>query len=609
MRKIELLAPAKNYDAAVAAVDHGADAIYIGGAKFGARVAAANSVEDIARAVSYAHKYGVRVYATLNTLIYESELEEAERRAREIVATGVDALIIQDMAYARMDLGVELHASTQMCNMTGEGVQFLEELGFSRVVLERNLSLHDIERIRRVTSVELEAFIHGAICVGYSGRCLLSRSMSSRSGNRGECSQPCRLNYDLTDRAGRKIMESKHLLSVKDLNLTSRIGELIDSGVNSLKIEGRLKELSYTKNIVAHYRRVVDEVIASRKGLVRSSSGRSIVEFEPNPAKSFSRGETLYLFDGKAQNVASLETPKALGEYVGEVSARRKDSFKVSSKRELSTGDGLCYLSKDGGLVGSNINRVEKDHDGSLWITLNRATGLDVGTKLHRNYDRIFESMVERSRSRRVIEVKAIVESTPQKFELSYIDEDGCNATAALRRNFEPAKNGEKMEQMILAQVNKSGDTIFEVKGVDTSAWWGEFITSAELATLRRETFDRLLIAREERAERMPHQIFKENPEARYPQIELGADVGVTNSLAESLYRDHGVKQIAPALELARSLTGEQVMESSYCIRGQIGECLRRGTKLRGDLFLERGNQRYRLKFDCTKCRMSLIKE
>ncbi len=608
MREIELLAPAKNYDAACAAVDHGADAIYIGGAKFGARVAAGNSVEDIARAVEYAHKYGVRLYATLNTLIFESELEEAQKSAREIVAAGVDALIVQDMAYARMDLGVELHASTQMCNMTGEGVKFLEELGFSRVVLERNLSLHEIERIRRVTNVELEAFIHGAICVGYSGRCFLSKSMSPRSGNRGECSQPCRLNYDLIDRAGKKVMESKHLLSVKDLNLTSRIGEMIDAGVNSLKIEGRLKELSYTKNIVAHYRRVVDDVIASREGLVRSSSGRSKIEFEPNPAKSFSRGETLYLFDGKAQNAASLETPKALGEYIGEVSARRKDSFKVQSRRELATGDGVCYLSKDG-LMGSNINRVERANDGDLWITLNRATGLDVGTKLHRNFDRLFESAVDNSRTRRTIEVGVKVESSPEKVVVTYRDVDGNSADAEIVESFEVAKNAEKMEQVIATQLSKCGDTIFEVTDVDSSKWGGEFIASSQLATLRRQALERLEIARQEVAKGRERKIFVENPKARYPEVGIGGEVGVTNSLAEALYREHGVREIAAPLERVRSLVGEQVMESSYCIRGQIGECLRRGTKLRGDLYLERGNHRYLLKFDCTKCRMSLIKE
>ncbi len=608
MREIELLAPAKNYDAACAAVDHGADAVYIGGAKFGARVAAGNSTKDIARAVEYAHKYGVKLYATLNTLLFESELEEAERAARDLVAVGVDALIVQDLAYARMNLGAELHASTQMCNMTGEGVRFLEELGFSRVVLERNLSLHDIERIRRVTNVELEAFVHGAICVGYSGRCLLSKSMSNRSGNRGECSQPCRLNYDLVDRAGKKIMESKHLLSVKDLNLTTRIGEMIDSGVNSLKIEGRLKELSYTKNIVAHYRRVVDEVIADREGLKRSSSGLSKIEFEPNPAKSFSRGETLYLFDGKAQNVASLDTPKALGEYIGEVNARRAESFKVKSRRALSTGDGICYLTKDG-LMGSNINRVEVAKDGDLWITLNRASGLEVGTKLHRNFDRLFESAVESSRTRRSIEVKARVDSTPQKVVVTYEDIDGNCASAEISENFEAANNAEKMAQVITTQLSKCGDTIFEVASVDTSEWGGEFIASSQLATLRRSALERLELARVESFTKREKRVFVENRDAKYPEYEIGADVGVTNSLAEALYRDHGVREIAQPLERARSLVDEVVMESSYCIRGQIGECLRRGTKLRGELFLERGNHRYRLKFDCTKCRMSLIKE
>ncbi|MFR9514105.1 MAG: peptidase U32 family protein, partial [Rikenellaceae bacterium] len=259
MRKIELLAPAKSRESAIAAIDYGADAIYIGAAKFGARRAAGNSIDDIAAVVEYAHAYGVSVHCTLNTLLFESELKEAEATAREIVSTGVDALIVQDMAYARMGLGVDLHASTQMCNMTPEGVLFLEQCGFSRVVLERALSLRQIEAIRKATSVELEAFVHGAICVGHSGRCYLSRSLSERSGNRGECSQPCRLTYDLRDESGRKLLENKHLLSVKDLNLSSQIGAMLDAGICSFKVEGRLKDIGYTKNIVAHYRAALDE--------------------------------------------------------------------------------------------------------------------------------------------------------------------------------------------------------------------------------------------------------------------------------------------------------------------------------------------------------------
>lgn len=290
MNFVELLAPARDLQSAVAAVDYGADAVYIGGAKFGARHAAGNSAEQIARVAEYAHRYGVRVHATLNTLIYDDELETAERQARELIAAGVDALIVQDMALRRMDLPVELHASTQVCNMTPEQARFLGECGFARVILERALSLDEIRAICAATNAEVECFVHGAICVGYSGRCFLSRSMSERSGNRGACSQPCRLTYDLTDGSGRTYLAGKHLLSVRDLNLSAHVGELLDAGVRSLKIEGRLKDINYIRNTVAYYRRAVDDALAVRPHLRRASAGESVADFTPDTVKSFTRG-------------------------------------------------------------------------------------------------------------------------------------------------------------------------------------------------------------------------------------------------------------------------------------------------------------------------------
>ena len=309
LKSVELLAPAKDLQSAVAAVDYGADAVYIGGAKFGARYAAGNSAGEIARVVEYAHRYGVRVHATLNTLIYDDELEAAGRQARELIAAGVDALIVQDMALRRMNLPVELHASTQMCNMTPAQARFLGECGFARVILERALSLGEIRDICAATAAEVECFVHGAICVGYSGRCFLSRSVSDRSGNRGACSQPCRLTYDLTDGRGRTYIAGKHLLSVRDLNLSAHIGELLDAGVTSFKIEGRLKDVGYIKNIVAYYRREVDAALAVRPHLRRASAGESIPDFTPDTAKSFTRGESEYFFAGKRPGVASFDTP------------------------------------------------------------------------------------------------------------------------------------------------------------------------------------------------------------------------------------------------------------------------------------------------------------
>ena len=406
-RKIELLAPARDFAAAVAAVDYGADAVYMGGARFGARQAAGNATEQIARAVEYAHRYGVRIHATLNTLLWDDELGEAERQARELIAAGVDALIVQDMALRRMNLPVELHASTQMCNRTPEGARFLSEAGFARVILERNLTLDEIRAICRATTAEVECFVHGAICVGYSGRCFLSRSMSARSGNRGACSQPCRLTYDLTDGRGRTYLQGRHLLSVRDLNLSEHLGELIDAGVSSFKIEGRLKDLTYIRNVVAYYRRAVDEALAARPQLQRASVGESRPDFDPDPSKSFTRGESEYFCAGKCAGVASFDTPKAVGERIGRVVRVERNAFRLESPEgvRLAPGDGICFRS-EAGFVGTNVNAVE-----GARIVPNRMEGIRPGAEVYRNYDRLFTLRVERSRTRRVIPATARVET------------------------------------------------------------------------------------------------------------------------------------------------------------------------------------------------------
>ena len=412
VKTVELLAPAKDYASAVAAVDYGADAVYIGGAKFGARQAAGNSAEEIARVVEYACRYGVRVHAALNTLVWDDELEEAERQARELIAAGVDALIVQDMALRRMSLPVELHASTQVCNSTPEGARFLGEAGFARVILERNLSLDEIRAICSATAAEVECFVHGAICVGFSGRCFLSRSMSGRSGNRGACSQPCRLAWDLTDGRGRTYIAGKHLLSVRDMNLSHRIGDLLDAGVTSFKIEGRLKDTNYIKNVVAYYRRAVDEALAVRPGFVRSSAGESVPDFTPDPSKSFTRGESEYFFAGKRPGVASFDTPKAVGEYVGRVAKVFGNGFTLLGEADLAPGDGICFITPHG-VTGTNVNAAEGRR-----IVPNRMEGIVAGAEVYRNSDRLFNLRLERSRTRRVIPATAVAEVSAEGFDL-----------------------------------------------------------------------------------------------------------------------------------------------------------------------------------------------
>ncbi len=597
-RYIELLSPARNYDAAIAAIDCGADALYIGAESFGARRGATNTTDDIARVVDYAHLFGVKVFVTLNTILYERELKEAEALARRLIDVGVDALIVQDMAYREMNLPVELHASTQVCNMTPDGAKFLQESGFSRVILERALSLEEIKAIRAATEVDLECFIHGAICVGHSGRCYLSRSQSSRSGNRGECSQPCRLTYDLVTERGEKLISGKHLLSVKDFDLSERIGDLIDAGVVSFKIEGRLKDDNYIKNVVSYYRRKIDEAIASRPECQRASVGRSEIEFEPDPKKSFTRDGGEYMFAGKRAGVASFLTPKAVGEYVGCVATTSKRDFRLVGKVALNAGDGICVITPEG-IVGTNVNRVEGNT-----IEPNRMEGIKAGMEVYRNYDHRFTQAVERSRTRRAVEAKCNLMLSAEGISVTYTDEEGLSVSVERSMALDGSKSVDKMRAVAEEQMAKSGDSIFRVVSVDVvGAEW--FATAKMLAEVRREALSMLAAKRMTRT--MEHDIRTDSGEARFPVQRLGAEYNVVNSLSRRFYLKHGVEHIIDGLDLWTTTLGERVMESSYCIRREIGECLKKGTKLRERLYIEHGRHRYRLDFDCAKCRMSLI--
>lgn len=597
MKKIELLAPAKDLASAIDAIDCGADAVYIGGTKFGARYAATNSVEDIARAAEYAHTFGAKLYVTLNTLLFDDEIDEAQSLARSLVEAGADALIVQDMAYCRMGLPVELHASTQTNCVTPERVAFFDQAGFARAILERSLSIDEIRAIRSKTEIELEAFIHGAICVSHSGRCFLSRSMSQRSGNRGECSQPCRLAYDLTDAAGNTIIKGKHLLSVRDLDLSAHIGEMIDAGITSFKIEGRLKDRTYLRNTVSHYRRLLDAEIARRDDCRRSSCGRSIAEFAPDPSKSFTRGASDYFFGGKRADVASFDTPKAMGERIGRVIKTAVNTFTLDCDNDLATGDGICFI-VDGELVGTNVNAA----DGRC-ITPNRIDGIVRGTEIYRNYNRLFSLAVERSRIRRTIAADIELRFLDDGIEATATDELGITAGTRIDCETAEAKNSAKMEDVARTQMSKSGDTPFEIRRIEIIGGI-RFAPSSAIAALRRELLDRL---RTERlAKHKNGDTFRENAAAVYLEKSLTAQDNVTNRLAREFYISHGVENIADGLDCRTTTAGERVIVSDYCIRREIGECLRERHTLDGKLYLERGRKRYELNFDCANCRMSL---
>ncbi len=603
IRKIELLAPARDLQAGRAAIDAGADAVYIGGPSFGARAGAGNSLEDIGELARYAHSFGARVYVALNTLVFDDELAAAEKTARGLIAAGVDALITQDMAFMRMGLtGVELHASTQMCNCTPDKVEFLRECGFSRVILERGLTLKEIRVIGEVPGIELECFVHGAVCVGFSGQCYMSRSMGQRSGNRGDCSQPCRLTYDLIDGDGNTVITGKHLLSVLDLNLSNRVPQLLDAGVTSFKIEGRLKDANYVRNIVSHYRREIDKALEGRPGMARSSSGSSECDFTPDPVRSFSRGFTTWMLDGKAKGQASFSTPKAVGEYIGKVKSASRDSFVVSGDIRLNPGDGICFLS-DGELVGTNVNKTEGQ---TVWP--NKTDGIKPGVEICRNYDHAFNARLEKSRTRRLIGITVDTSITSESLSLTLTDVDGNTVTVNEQLEAEPAKDAAKMETAIGSQFSKFGDSIFSAEAVNITANGAmPFVPISHLNEIRRRAAEALLA---ERLRNYPKPVMgTENKAFPHPGSALGGEANVTNRLAAQFYRDHGVEEIAGPFELMNTLSGRRVMTSAYCLRRELGECLKDEPKLQGPLALKRGAITWLLEFDCTACRMNVIKQ
>lgn len=595
MKRLELIAPARDFASAKAAIDCGADAVYIGARRFGARQAAANSTTDVAEVCRYAHLFGVKIYATLNTLIFDDELTEAETVARELINAGVDALIVQDMAFLRMGLDVELHASTQTVNDTPEKVRFLQECGFAKVVLERGLTLEQIKNIREQTSVELEAFVHGAICVGHSGDCYLSRSMGPRSGNRGACAQPCRLTYDLENEKGTKILKNAHLLSLRDLNVSARIPEFIDAGVTSFKIEGRLKETDYIINTVAHYRHILDREIA-RRGLQRASAGRSTVSFTPDPERSFTRGFTEYYAAGKTRGAASFDTPKATGRYIGRVARIAHDHFEIAARETLTAGDGICFAGGAGQLSGTNVNRVEGSQ---VWP--NNMAGLTVGTDIYRNFDKRFADTLAAAKIRREIPVEIDVRLTSKGIFAEASDTRGTKAAAELRGDFPAAQKPEQAIDTIKTQLAKTGDTCFAVQNIRVEGRDIPFLPASQLNALRRQLLENLTTALLADYRRPVADV--ENRE--YPYLP-DPPRDVTNRLAAEFYKDHGVADIPAPAELSADFAGQRVMTTPYCIRREIGQCLKEKPTLRSELYLTREGYRYRLCFDCEKCMMNL---
>jgi len=604
-KKIELLAPAKNLDTGIEAINHGADAVYIGAPQFSARASAGNSLEAIGQLTGYAHAYWAKVYVALNTIIYDSEFPVVEKYISELYSMGVDALIIQDMGILNLPLPpVPLHASTQCNNRTVEKIRFFEEAGFSRAVLARELSLSGIKAIAQQTNLQLEAFVHGALCVSYSGQCYISQALAGRSANRGECAQFCRLPYTLQDASGKIITRNKHLLSLKDLNLSEQLEDLLDAGVTSLKIEGRLKEISYVKNITAYYRKRLDEIFLKRPEYIRASSGNSVPFFVPDPAKSFNRGFTTYFLNGRNHEIASPETPKSLGEPVGNVKDLNRNYFTISGQKTIHNGDGLCFIDSKKELQGFRVNRVES---GKIFPA--EMPAINLGTTLYRNYDHEFEKTLSKKSAERKIEIEFELAENAFGFSLTATDEDFCRVTVNLPFAKEPAQKDQQANYR--EQLSKLGATSFELRQLTVSLSGNWFIPSSLLSELKRRVIERLLSARKinyRQAKRIIPAVFPV-----YPKTHLTYLDNVANKNAEAFYLRCGVQQIEPAFE-KRMQEDVSLMFTKHCILYEYGYCRRRdgarpvSTMTATDLYLVSGNNRLQLEFDCANCEMRIKK-
>ena len=634
LRKIELLAPAKNLECGIAAVDHGADAVYIGAAQFGARQTAGNSTDDIAELTRYAHQFGAAVYVTVNTIVYEKELAALEHLLKQLVEMGVDAILVQDMAVLEIykKLKAEyvargyrmpaLHASTQTDNRSADKVKWLKENGFERVVLARELSLEEITDIHKAhPDVELEAFVHGALCVSYSGACYASQYFFNRSANRGECAQFCRMAFDLKDSDGETLIEDSYLLSLKDMCQLDRLGDLLEAGVCSLKIEGRLKDVNYVKNVVATYSEALNAYIAKHTGkYCRSSYGRCTYTFTPALEKTFNRGFTHYFFNGRQKDISSFNTPKAMGEYVGYVKEIRRGSFNVAGTAMFANGDGLCFFNRQKKLEGFRVNRVENNRLYPLTMPKN----LEPGMALYRNNDIEFERAMQGKTATRKLQVRFVVDVVNGKLTFTATDECGRSANVVLKET--PEKAQKSQYDNIVKQLEKLGNTVWTANEISINNSADEFfIPSSRLAAVRRELLEAL-----EDTPVSNHTDKQAVGETATNSINANNTVyadtiniaNVANTTAQNYYAAHGVKNAPTAFELnsdykAGSTTAPSavppLMTCRYCLRYALGYCVKNGGKRptwHEPLHLEAKNGiRVRLAFNCAKCQMEVYAE
>ncbi|MBE6335429.1 MAG: U32 family peptidase [Lentimicrobiaceae bacterium] len=638
MKKIELLSPAKNLEVGIAAINHGADAVYIGGPSFGAREKVGNSIEDIETLCRHAALFDAKVYVTMNTLLFDSELEEARKIAYDCWNAGVDALIVQDMALLNMDMQpIALHASTQCHNIDAEKVKFLEDVGFSQVVLARELSIEQIKEIRSRTTVPLEYFVHGALCVSYSGQCYLSHVIGGRSANRGACAQPCRLAWNLENAEGKRLVSNRHLLSLRDLNDSKNIEELIDAGITSFKIEGRLKDIDYVKNVTAFYRKTIDEIIEGRDDLCRSSRGESNPSFYPNPEKSFSRGFTDYFIHGRQKYIDAPYSPKSMGEYLGTIEKVKNKSVTIRTGKTLHNGDGLCFLDRENNLLGFNVNAVSRDAsmlptikhiDTSKNRQIQRQTvtsNTDIsmmtrfkieGSKIFRNSDLVWQKEVEKSQGNRKIKIDLRFTDTEDGFALSakLHNEDSEYVTTNISIEKEIANNAEKALENIKNKISQWGDTEFSVAKIEiffdnrqqTTAY---FIRTSVLGEMKKDLVEKLKSYLIDKHRNERETFVKPKTNAIYPKESLSYLGNVINNKSREFYELHGVIDVEDGLEKLKSNDELVVMTTKHCIRYANNICSKEIGKPATSLYLVNDKGRFRLDFDCRNCCMKVIKE
>ena len=605
---LELLAPAKNCQQGIEAVNHGADAVYIGAPAFGARAAAVNTLADIEQLTRYAHIYHARVFATVNTLLFDNEVDDAVRMLHQLYEAGVDAAIIQDLGLLECDLPpIELHASTQTHNADLPRIQFLQSVGFSRVILARETSLQQMQHIRSNTSVELEAFVQGALCVCYSGQCYLSQYLTGRSGNRGCCSQPCRSAYDLYDAQGRLLQKDKHLLSLKDFSAAQQLQAMVDAGITSFKIEGRLKDMDYVKNTTAYYRQLIDNIKEGNPACRPASSGSCRFFFTPDLEKTFNRGFTDY-FLRQRQPMANFATQKSLGKRIGKVASLGRDTITLATSETFTPGDGLCFFNAQGQLEGFLVNHVQ----GSAIRPNRMPDSLAVGTPLWRNNDQAFTKQLQGRTAERTIPINLTLTDTPDGLRLTLVDCDGCQASSTVVCFKETPRDPLRAADQLQRQLTKLGDTPFRVAAFTNCCAQPWFVQASVLNQLRRQAVEMLVETRIEThlLERGHCPTLAQRQADTTPYFETALDyrANVINRLSEQFYRRHGVQQIERGLEQTCNYDGKALMTTKYCLRYELGQCLRRNPDAEaGPLYLQNNGRWFRLEFDCSNCRMLLF--